>query len=168
MTPVRSLSVAGGFVLLLAFLAGCSESPGAQSLSAGSSGPSHDVSADQQDALADGIVTHDEYEAGYRRFVACLAQSGFVVSDSGLRYGVHDYGVPSDAIAAGEDRRCYGLEFEALDVQWQLAHEESSATSELIASCLTKRGIVPARSVDELHTQLDAAGLSLEQCVQGQ
>ncbi|MEO8528890.1 MAG: hypothetical protein ABI435_07410 [Pseudolysinimonas sp.] len=80
------------------------------------------VSAAQQAALADGVVTREEYLAGFDRYAACLAEAGYVVganrSDLILGYSVSDA-----AVRSGVEGRCYVAEFGQLDMRWQIAQE---------------------------------------------
>lgn len=116
--------------------------------------------------MQDGIVNQDEYEAGFRRYVDCLAEAGFAILDNGVEYDLHQFGVPAEAVSSGDDERCYLMEFQLIDIEWQIEHEDSSRASRRIADCLTAVGVVPKKSADELHTQLAEAGLTYEQCVQ--
>lgn len=73
-------------------------------------------SAQQSAALADGVVTDDEYRAGWDRYAACLLDAGF---DIGRSPG-NSPGVPVEAADSGVDMTCYVSEFEQLDMAWQL------------------------------------------------
>ena len=80
-------------------------------------------SAEQTVALADGIVTRDEYLAAYDRFVGCLAVDGYQV------YGDRDmevisYSTEADAGESGALDRCYIAEFQLVDAHWQVSLEE--------------------------------------------
>lgn len=83
-----------------------------------------DMSAQQEDEVADGTVTLAEYETAFQRLQACMAEAGYpeaVVPLSGDRY---DYAVPEAGIVAF-DTRCYPREFEKVDGLWQSAHPGS-------------------------------------------
>lgn len=158
-----------GVVVLLAVLTGCSATPSSPSGPSPQQQPDEGaiaLSAEQEAALADGEVTHDEYEAGYRRYVDCLAASGYTVLDNGVEYDIHQFGVPAEAVESGDDDRCYSAEFKLIDVEWQIAHEDSSVTARLIADCLTAAGVAPKSTMAELNAQLEENGLTFEQCVQ--
>jgi hypothetical protein len=80
----------------------------------------------QQEALADGVVTREEYVAGFERYVACMADVGFVVSHGPLELEVLSYSIPGDAGRSGAANRCYEAEFHLVDMEWQLAHPQRS------------------------------------------
>ncbi|KRC62316.1 hypothetical protein ASE14_00210 [Agromyces sp. Root81] len=156
-----------GILALLALLTGCSVSPGSPSgASPEQQGATEEVtiSAEQKAALDDGEVTQDEYEAGYRRFVDCLSAAGFEILDNGIENDIHQFGIPEAAVASGDDARCYGAEYEQVDIKWQIAHEDTSKTAKIIADCLTAAGVTPKSSMAELQTQLEENGLTFEQC----
>jgi hypothetical protein len=83
-------------------------------------------SAAQQAALADGVVTREEYRAGFDRYVACMTDLGFPVSLSGTDLEVISYAIPGDAGSSGAANRCYEAEFQLVDIEWQLAHPQRS------------------------------------------
>lgn len=83
-------------------------------------------SAAQQEALADGVVTREEYVAGFERYVACMADLGFPVSHSGIDLEVLSYAIPGDAGHSGAANRCYEAEFLLIDSWWQVAHPRAS------------------------------------------
>lgn len=150
--------------VLLCLLMGCSATPGTPSRDT-TPAASLTVSEDQKNALSDGVVTHDEYEAGYRRYVVCLSAAGFSVIDSGEKNQVHEFGVPADAISSGDDDRCYTHEFKNLDVEWQISRENTSQNAKIMHDCLVRRGIVPKSTVAEMSQQLEENNLSFDQCV---
>ncbi|TFC94498.1 MULTISPECIES: hypothetical protein [Cryobacterium] len=120
----------------------------------------------QEAALADGVVTHDDYESGYRRYVGCLSAAGYAIIDSGVQYDVHSFGVPAEAVVSGDDDRCYTSEFKNLDIEWQISHEDSSKTAKLIADCLSASGIAPLTTMDEMNRQLNENDMTFDQCAQ--
>jgi hypothetical protein len=80
----------------------------------------------QQEALADGVVTREEYVAGFERYVACMADVGFVVSHGPLELEVLSYSIPGVAGGSGAANRCYEAEFLLIDTEWQGAHQQVS------------------------------------------
>lgn len=156
-------------VALLAILTGCSASPSSPSEASEAPGtPTTNaaVSAEQTAALSDGKVSQDDYEAGYRRFADCMASAGFTLLDNGVTYDLHRFGIPSEAVDSGDDKRCYSLEFEAIDSAWQIAHEDTSETAGLIKACLIAAGVAPKSTMKEMNDQLTAADLDFAQCLQ--
>lgn len=81
-------------------------------------------SAAQQEALADGIVTRDEYAAGYQRYVACMAELGFVVDGRDTGEGIIGYVIPGSTGNSGAANRCYEAEFYQLDSTYQVSLED--------------------------------------------
>ncbi len=75
----------------------------------------------QADALADGVVTREEYLAGLDRYVACMEASGWSVGVVDREAEVVDYRI--EAISGDDDARCYAAEFAELDSAWQLSRE---------------------------------------------
>ncbi|GAA1725542.1 hypothetical protein [Microcella frigidaquae] len=80
-----------------------------------------EASAAQRDALADGVVTREEYLAGLDRYVACMEASGWSVAVIDREADVVDYRI--EAISGDDDARCYAAEFMELDMGWQLSRE---------------------------------------------
>ncbi len=120
------------------------------------------MSASEAAAMADGKVSADEYQAGFRRYQSCMKKAGWNVTisdDSG--YLIH-YAFP----AAGEqsDARCYAREFGALDDAWQAENVDRDTTTIGLKKCLANAGITPAKTRAEVDDQLAAAGISEQSC----
>lgn len=81
------------------------------------------VSTEQEHALADEIVTEDEYRAGFAGYEACLAEAGYPLHAVDDTATVIEYSIPAEAVSAGDDERCYTSEFARLDVLWQISQE---------------------------------------------
>jgi len=111
------------------------------------------------------VVSQDEYEAGFRRYVSCLKAAGFSIIDRGESNEVHEFGVPASAASSGDDDRCYVKEFKSLDIQWQIGREDTSDTAKLIASCLTARGISPGATMDAMHHQMKDNNITIDDCL---
>ena len=75
----------------------------------------------QADALADGVVTREEYLAGLDRYVACMEASGWQVYGIDREADVVSYSI--EAISGADDLRCYAAEFSELDMGWQVSRE---------------------------------------------
>lgn len=82
-------------------------------------------SAEQTAALADGVVSREEYVAGFDRYAACMAAAGFTVGGN-RESEIIAYSLSSEAVSSGADDQCYGFEFGQLDMEWQLAHPQTS------------------------------------------
>jgi hypothetical protein len=83
-------------------------------------------SAAQQESMADGVVTREEYLAGLDRYVACMAEVGFVVSLGSRDSEIVGYVIPGPAGRSGDANRCYEVEFRDVDIEWQVAHPQTS------------------------------------------
>jgi hypothetical protein len=118
-------------------LAGCTATPGTP--------PSTSVaiSSEQIAALEDGTITWDEYEQGFNDYRSCLRDAGYELVEPHRERDVFAAGVPDAAVASGVNDTCYAFTWEQVDVAWQLAHEDSSETAEIVASCLRSKGIEP-------------------------
>ena len=82
-------------------------------------------SAEQTAALADGVVTREEYLAGFDRFAACMSTAGFDVGGN-RDTEIIQYSLSDDAVRSGVEHQCYGAEFLELDRSWQIAHPQRS------------------------------------------
>lgn len=122
------------------------------------------VSPEQRDALANGDVTYEEYQAGFQRFAACMDESGFPLVNVAESGRVLSFGVPEGAVLNGSEARCYEREFEQLDIGWQLENEDTSDTARWIAECVRENGMPPADTVAEMMEQLEALGIDPNQC----
>jgi hypothetical protein len=83
-------------------------------------------SAAQQEAMADGVVTREEYLVGFDRYVACMAGIGFEVYVSSRDSEIVSYAIPGSAGRSGDANRCYEVEFHYIDMDWQVAHPQTS------------------------------------------
>jgi hypothetical protein len=83
-------------------------------------------SAEYQAALADGIVTREEYLAGFERYVTCLADAGYALHSVNTESEIIDYAIPSDVVDSGVEHQCYEREFFEIDSGWQIAHPQHS------------------------------------------
>ncbi len=75
----------------------------------------------QAAALADGVVTREEYLAGLDRYVACMEASGWSVAVVDAAAEVVEYSI--EALSGDDDARCYTAEFYELDMGWQVSRE---------------------------------------------
>lgn len=129
--------------------------------------PSVDMSVmsdDQQAALADGMVSHDEYQAGFTRFQACLSSLGFEILVDGETNSTILYSVPDAAVQSGADAGCYDLEFRHIDGMWQVDHEDTSHSAEDLRDCLVAHEISPQETLQEMAQQLEDAGIDTADC----
>lgn len=127
-------------------------------------------SADQAAALKDGVVTRDEYEAGFLRFEACMEKIGIslvggVVSADLITYSY----LPQGTI---EEENCYYAEYDQIDGAWQVENGDRKGDLDFLGACLEKHGIdpdldpaeKPSRQVESLERQVSDAGIDLSAC----
>ena len=120
------------------------------------------ISSAQRDALADGAVTNDEYQASFRRFSACLSQGGFTVMENDAVNEVIQYGVPA---AAGKlNDTCYTKEFQWVDGVWQASREDTSNQAKAYGVCLIEKGVTPKKTEEARYEQLQEAHIDAAQC----
>jgi len=122
-------------------------------------------SAAQNEAMADGVVTREEYVAGFDRFNACMVGAGYHVDGGNREATIISYAISGESVDDGTDRRCYEPEFMLIDTEWQIAHEDESETTDLLRACLTARGIVPLPTRVEIDTQLADNGIDVLDCL---
>lgn len=84
------------------------------------------MSDDQATAVADGVISSDEYESGFSRYRSCLAAEGYALVLNGKKNESYQFGIPAEAVDSGVDQRCYEHEFREIDIIWQLAHQDTS------------------------------------------
>lgn len=75
----------------------------------------------QAAALADGVVTREEYLAGLDRYVTCMEASGWSVAVVDRAAELVEYSI--EALSGDDDARCYTAEFYELDMAWQVSRE---------------------------------------------
>jgi hypothetical protein len=123
-----------------------------------------EYSSAQVAAMADGAVTREEYDAGFQRFYDCMADQGFPVLFIDRSRDVISYSTTSDAASDGADMRCYIAEFEDVDGEWQVAHEDTSQTADWIRGCLINEGVLAEDTLAEMFEQLEDISLTPEGC----
>lgn len=121
-------------------------------------------SATQTLALADGVVTREEYVTAYERFSACMSEAGFPLAFADMDQTVIEYSTSQASEADGASSRCYLREFEQVDIAWQIANEDTSDTARVLGECLLARGIYSESTVAEKLAQLEAASIAPEHC----
>jgi hypothetical protein len=77
-------------------------------------------SVQQQEALADGIVTRTEYLAAWNRYLGCMRAIGHPIDATTQTQMFVAVGIPGDDYQA--DARCYASEFGDVDGVWQTEH----------------------------------------------
>ncbi len=160
----RLVVVAGTLGIVAAGLSGCATT--AAVADAGAS-PEYSPSAAQAAAMADGLVDRAEYRAGFERFRACMAESGYtvdVLDDSGT---IIDARCLSEATDDGTDARCYDTEFRDVDESWQVAHQDEQTDGALLDACLRENGLAVPETRHEKVTALSEAGVDMGSCLHG-
>ena len=164
------------------FFTGCSVTPGASTPSvpeqaAASAGTSSATAAPgssdvppppseaQLAALKDGDVSQVEYQSAYERFARCAKDSGYTVEFVGVSNDVIEYRMTEEASRAVAVQNCYAVEFQKLDMAWQLAHEDTSEGAAQAEKCLRQWGMrVPEKYADRVKL-LEGAGIDLATCL---
>lgn len=121
-------------------------------------------SAAQQAEMADGVVTYEEYHAAFARFEQCMSDAGYPVIGAAQVGDLIHYATSNEANTTGVDRQCYVAEFMTVDSTWQIAHEDTSETAQILRDCLAEHGIEPPQRMEDIHAALEVAGLSIEDC----
>lgn len=80
----------------------------------------------QVDALADGTVTAEEYDAGFDRLAACVESAGYPLQAVAKVEPIYHYSLTSESVSSGVFDRCYVAEFMEVDSSWQIANEDTS------------------------------------------
>ncbi|GHF24273.1 hypothetical protein [Pseudolysinimonas yzui] len=80
-------------------------------------------SAEYRAAIADGVVTREEYVAGFERYVACLSDVGVELINVDTSTDIFDFSIPGAAVDSGLEHRCYRSEFYEIDMLWQVSRE---------------------------------------------
>jgi hypothetical protein len=158
MMSVRGVACAA-VVMSAAMMAAC-----AGPLDGAPSEPSS-MSDTQSSALADGVISADEYEEAFSRYRSCLEGAGYALVMQGTENQSYQFGIPAEAVESGVDARCYEQEFRQVDILWQLSHQDTSDATEAMRECLRAVGIEPERDTEKVARQLAEAGISIENCV---
>ncbi|MFV0407241.1 MAG: hypothetical protein ACK5LN_10530 [Propioniciclava sp.] len=123
-------------------------------------------SDEQREALQDGLVSYDEYQTSFERFVSCASSIGVTVTLLGEENKVYNFQVPAEELDAleAEYDACYATEFEEVDRMWQLSREDTSPLAQELAECLRAWDLeVPERFVDRVDA-LESAGIDIVEC----
>lgn len=123
-------------------------------------------SAEIEAALVDGVVSYDEYRAGFDRFESCMNEHGYALARVEERNSIIEYSISSTAVEAGVDVLCYEKHFQPLDSEWQINHEDESEGAQFLRDCLIASGIEPGSTMDELDRQVKDAEIDLAACLE--
>ncbi len=150
-TP-KWLVVAGSCALALV-LSGCggaaedpvgpsSVEPSGDNASNSVSGAVKEPSAEQQAIMADGIVTRDEYEQGFRAYQACMTAAGESITVTNMDAEIIEY--YSSVADFDVEMSCNTEHFQSVDIEWQTAHEDLTVHAAVYAECLQEHGFEPS------------------------
>jgi len=157
MRTLRAVLMAG---LLVGSLVGCS---GPAAVSAHSTDePS--ISRQQKEALKGGVITWDEYQTAFKAYQACLSKKGFQLVDPHFKNDLMDFGVPAAAVDSGADDKCYSYNWAQVDQAWQIAHEDTSESAQIVANCLRAKGITPVEKYTDNLELLKHNGIDVGDC----
>lgn len=152
-------------VAIALLLAGCASGPPAD---IGLTSEEWSVmSAEQQAAVEDGVVTEREYTAGYEAYVSCLGQAGFELEELGRPGGFYEFGIPEEAVDAGADETCYLLHYNEVDSVWQREHpRDDEDVKVILRQCLEAEGLDTEGTQDELTARIVASDLGFIGCME--
>lgn len=122
------------------------------------------MSAEQQAALADGVVIEEEYLAGFERFRACMRDGGFDLERVNRRGPIMYYDYSEESRLAGIADECYWREWQELDASWQIGHPEADEVFEALNYCLRREGHQTGTTMEEVERLFAAAGLERQTC----
>lgn len=120
------------------------------------------VSEKQDDALRDGQITREEYDAAFAELVRCVEEGGgFIVGGERVdAYRPYEY----QASISELHEACYLKHYGLVDEAWQAAHVDINATTMTMRECLVARGIEPPATRDEIDAEFAELGLTIEEC----
>lgn len=119
----------------------------------------------QVDALADGVVSRAEYQAGFADYRACMAERGHTVIVLDDMSTIIDMRIPAEAVESGVDHECYQTQFRGVDEAWQIANQDQRADNALLDACLRDRDLQVPQTRQEKVDALVAAGVDLGTCL---
>ncbi|MEE6288131.1 hypothetical protein V2J52_10760 [Georgenia sp. MJ173] len=119
---------------------------------------------EQREALIDGEVTQEEYNAGFERYRACLSAEGYEIHSIELVGVVWHFGVPAEAVDAGVEEECNFREYWFVDSEWQIMNRDDMHRIYTVNYCLSERGLATATTVAEAEQLLSEAGLDFAAC----
>jgi hypothetical protein len=88
--------------------------------------PDPEPSAETVAALADGVVTREEYVASFERYRDCMADAGMPLEGTNTQGEIIQYTNSGESVDSGVEHQCYQREFAELDMQWQVEHPQMS------------------------------------------
>lgn len=157
----RALAIAA-VLATAAMLSGCSQVGGSPPQPTNTAHVGASASEPQSQAMTDGRVTQDEYEAGFRRYSECVAKGGYQVSRGATENNEIQYTVPLAAKKVSD--ACYQKEFANIDTAWQNANIDTSYTAQVLRDCLVSHKITPKQHFLDMEAQVEKARISFEEC----
>lgn len=122
------------------------------------------ASAAQEAAIADGVVTEDEYRAGFERYRACVEAGGYELHIIDLTGPLFEYGTPVEAEYEGVSGPCFALELEEIDMEWQDIVRDDGEYGRTLRECAIAHGLEPRETGHRIGQQLQEEGISLAVC----
>ncbi len=160
----HAIALVGAAVLVLA-TAGCAAPTPAVPSPSPSPTPRFSLSPEQREAVDDGMITRDEYDAGFRRYEACMAQLGFALVDVREEFQVITYSITDEAVVSGADEECYNAEFVRIDSAWQVRVEDQGEEAQQLGLCLSNAGLDAGGTKNEKTRRLEDAGITIDECL---
>lgn len=153
---MRETAAAVVGLALVGMLAGCTPQEATEAQTAKS------ISKQQRDALADRSVTFDEYQTGFDAYRTCLKEQGIELQSVGMDGDLIDFRIPGEPSKVDED--CYSFNWEQVDDAWQIAHQDTSPSAELVKECLEHFGATPKAAYTENLDLLTGLGKTFADC----
>ncbi|MGO4536735.1 hypothetical protein [Leifsonia sp. 2MCAF36] len=122
------------------------------------------ISGQQRDALKDGRITWDEYQSAFKAYAACLTKKGYELVNPQVKDDLMDFGVPGAAVESGADETCYAYNWGQVDGVWQIDHEDTSESAQIVAHCLQVNGYTPAEKYQDNLELLKTHGIDIADC----
>jgi hypothetical protein len=161
---VRKISVAA-IVIAALILSGCTAAHSVTK-SAPTPGPKQPgMSAAQAAVIAKGHIDYTDYQAGLRRYIACVGKAGYAIKVTGSTNEIDDLQIPAAAVSSGAEPTCYTKEFKQIDINWQMSRSNTSPEAEAYHNCLVAKGVTPAATEGAMVKQLSKLGISPSQCL---
>lgn len=160
---MKGIALGIGVLACALTVVGCSST---QTLGTSPTAPTDKKMSNQQKlALADRKVSHGEFMIGFTKFQACMEKAGYPIALEPQTDAQLKFVIPETAMRDGSYYRCYGYYWEQLDIDWQVANEDTSDTAQALRKCLVARKLEPKTRIKDLVNQLKAVGVSSEECL---
>lgn len=122
------------------------------------------MSPEQTSALADGVVTEEEYLAGFERLRTCVRDGGFELERVKRHGPLVTFEHSKEARPTADE--CYWREWQQLDASWQIGHPDATEEFEALNYCLDLDGQRTGTTIDEVERLFAESGLDRQTCIE--